>query len=420
MVETEETIAWVEAEQLVRSLSVVANGVLPPLDRRCRARTARWRNGRSAPVAVGGTAAVARAPAGRTGPPYLFGTTPAMAERLADVLEEARPGAGGAGAGASARPRSRRLAVTAARSGLRTLVSPSTAQRLSTALGIAIGNEPEPHPEEEGLWVAMLDATASWQEVVRRHTDPEVAERLIGNEFFEAATSHFPASQSFAAAEQAATYIDARAWDLVVIDTRPPPAASTSSPPRPRWPTWWAAGCCGGSPEPGSGPPVLRPDRRRCCARRPGPGVHLLERIAEFFMDLRTTYDGVAKRGRHIERHMKRATTVVVTTSDPAPMREAVRFFHALPEVASRPAAVFFNRSLPESWIDAASPRHRRRPATNLIRWEWRRRSRVGAPGARGAPPGGDRHGALAAASAHGPGFLAELIESADGLPRLW
>ena len=67
---------------------------------------------------------------------------------------------------------------------------------------------------------------------------------------------------------------------------------------------------------------------------------------------------------------MKRATTVVVTTSDPAPMREAVRFFHALPEVASRPAAVFFNRSLPETWIDARPPRGTEAAlAANLARW---------------------------------------------------
>lgn len=318
------------------------------------------------------------------------------------------------------------LAVTAARSGLRTLVlTVDPAQRLSTALGIAIGNEPEPHPEEEGLWVAMLDATASWQEVVRRHTDPEVAERLIGNEFFEAATSHFPASQSFAAAEQAATYIDARAWDLVVIDT--PPAAGGidffTAPAK-------MADLVGGR--------LLRwltgarlPGRRFLFDRTAKPvlrladqvlGSNLLERIAEFFMDLRTTYDGVAKGGRQIERHMKRATTVVVTTSDPAPMREAVRFFHALPEVASRPAAVFFNRSLPESWIDAKPPRGTDAAlATNLIRWgveaqkqrsarrELGERYRVAivtVPWQRRPPTDLDS--------------LAELIESADGLPRLW
>src|SRR5690606_2806029 len=182
-----------------------------------------------ASVSVGGTATLVVAAAGRLHPPLLVrnphpgrgGGAPRRRPRRGLVTKAlVVTGAGGVGKTTI----SAALAVTAARSGLRTLVlTVDPAQRLSTALGIAIGNEPDPHPEEEGLWVAMLDATASWQEVVRRHADPDVAERLIDNEFFAAATSHFPASQSFAAAEQAATYIDARAWDLVVIDT--PPAA---------------------------------------------------------------------------------------------------------------------------------------------------------------------------------------------------
>ena len=60
-------------------------------------------------------------------------------------------------------------------------------------------------------------------------------------------------------------------------------------------------------------------------------------------MDLRTTYDGVSQRAKEIERLLRRSSTVVVTTSDPAPMGEAVRFFLELPDVAGRPAAVVFN-----------------------------------------------------------------------------
>lgn len=318
------------------------------------------------------------------------------------------------------------LAVTAARAGKRTLVvTVDPARRLASALDIELTNEPEPHPEEGNLWAAMLDANASWREVVRRHTEPEVAERLIDNEFFAAATSHFPASQSFAAAEQAATYIDARAWDLVVIDT--PPAAGGidffTAPAR-------MADLVGGR--------ILRwltgarlPGRRFLFDRTAKPmlrladhvlGSNLLERIAEFFMDLRTTYDGIAKRARQIERHMRKATTVVVTTSDPAPMREAVRFFHALPEVASRPAAVFFNRSLPETWIDARPPRGTEAAlAANLARWG------VEAQKQRSARRElGERHGVAIVTvpwQRRPPtdlDSLAEMIETAGSLPQLW
>lgn len=318
------------------------------------------------------------------------------------------------------------LAVAASRAGLRTLVlTVDPARRLATALGIELSNEPTPHPEEPQLWAAMLDAGASWQEVARRHADPDVGERLVDNEFFAAATSHFPASQSYAAAEQAATYLDARAWDLVIVDT--PPAAGGidffTAPAQ-------MADLVGGR--------LLRwltgarlPGRRFLFNRTAKPmlrladqvlGSHLLERIAEFLMDLRTTYDGVAKRARQIERYMRSATTLVVTTSDPAPVREAVKFFKALPEVASAPVAVVFNRTLPEGWIAAVAP-----PGTdvalveNLERWSAeasRQRTARREFGERyDAPivtipwqsePPTDRDS------------LAAMIDSARGLPALW
>jgi anion-transporting ArsA/GET3 family ATPase len=99
-------------------------------------------------------------------------------------------------------------------------------------------------------------------------------------------------------------------------------------------------------------------------------GSDLLERVAEFLLDLRTTYDGVSQRGREIERVLRSAAILVVTTSDPAPVWEAIKFFRELPKLASTPAAVVFNRILPETWATAAVPAGA--PpilASNLIRW---------------------------------------------------
>jgi anion-transporting ArsA/GET3 family ATPase len=210
----------------------------------------------------------------------------------------------------------------------------------------------------------MLDAAASWQTLAHRHADPAVADRLVNNEFFQAATVHFPASQSYAAAEEAANYLDARVWDLVVIDT--PPAAGGidffTSPAQ-------MSDLVGGR--------LLRlltggriPGRNFFFNRGARPmlrfadqllGSDLLERVAQFLMDLRTTYDGVASRSREIDSHLREAATVVVTTADPAPLTEATRFFLELPEVAAPPVAVVFNRSLPDRWATTPPP-----PATNL------------------------------------------------------
>ena len=253
------------------------------------------------------------------------------------------------------------IGVRAARSGLRTLViTVDPARRLADALGVdELDDEPAPHREEPLLWAAMLDASASWRAVAERHADPEVATRLAQNEFFRAASEHFPASQSYAAADQAVTFVQARAWDLVVVDT-PPSGGGIDFFTAPSQMAdlvggrllWWITG----GPLPGrrffynrAARPVLRVADSIL-------GSDLLERVAEFLLDLRTTYDGVARRGREIERVMKESSVVVVTTTDPAPVGEAVRFYRELPAVASVPAAVLFNRALPDTWIGATAP----------------------------------------------------------------
>ncbi len=267
------------------------------------------------------------------------------------------------------------IAVTAARSGLRTLVlTVDPARRLASALGASsVGGDPQPHSSEPNLWAAMLDSSQSWRSVAERHAEPDVAERLVNNEFFLAASEHFPASQSYAAADQAATFVEAQAWDLVVVDT--PPAAGGidffTAPAQMadlvggrllRWLT--------GGPLPG---------RRFLYQRAAKPmlrladsvlGSDLLQRVAEFLLDLRTTYDGVSVRGRQIASMIKQASILVVTTADPAPIIEAARFYRELPELAKTPTAVVFNRSLPDDWVAAKAPA-RTGPTlkANLERW---------------------------------------------------
>lgn len=266
------------------------------------------------------------------------------------------------------------LGVASARSGLRTLViTVDPARRLADALGLdQLGSKPEPNPTEPNLWAAMLDASASWTAIALRHADPAVAESLVSNRFFQAATTHFPASQSYAAAEEAARFIDGRAWEIVIVDT-PPSAGGIEFFTAPRQMTELVGGR------------LLRwltggriPGRRFLFDRTARPvlkiadqvlGAGLLEDVAAFLMDLRTTYDGVARRSREIEAHLKAAATVVVTTADPSPIREAVRFYRELPELADRPDAVVFNRSLPEDWIDAVPGNTDPAAMENLQRW---------------------------------------------------
>ncbi len=265
-------------------------------------------------------------------------------------------------------------AVAQARSGRSTLVvTVDPARRLAGALGLELGSEPRQVPGEPHLWGAMIDPAGSWQAVARQHADPEVAERLVASEFFQAATAHFPASQSYAAAEAAASYVDAGRWEVIVVDT--PPAGGGieffTAPAQ-------MADLVGGR--------LLRlltggrlPGRQLLFKRGARPllrfadqllGSDLLEQVAQFLMDLRTTYDGVRRRAQVIEAHLRRAATVVVTTADPAPLQETVRFFRELPAVAAPPELVVFNRALPLAWASApVPPRTNLALAQNLQRW---------------------------------------------------
>lgn len=266
------------------------------------------------------------------------------------------------------------LGVAAAEAGHETLVlTVDPARRLATALGLEhLGNRPEPNPKLKGLSAAMLDSAASWDAIAYRHAPADVAERLVTNPLFEAVATRFPSGQAYAAAEEMAVHLESANWDVVVVDT--PPASGGidffAAPGRMRdlvggrllrWLT--------GARLPGrrglfklAGRPALR----LADALLGGP---LLEQVAEFLFDLRTTYDGITRKAADIERHFETAATLVVTTADPGPLREALRFH----EVGIEPSLVVFNRSLPPEWMAVAEPLENGRAATalneNLARW---------------------------------------------------
>lgn len=274
------------------------------------------------------------------------------------------------------------LAKVAADAGCRALVlTVDPARRLADALGVGeLGNEPTPVEGHPGLWAAMLDVTASWEAVIHHYAEPEVADRLLVNPFFRAIADRFPAAQSFAAAEEMARLVESGAFEVVVVDT-PPSGGGLDFFLAPRR----TGELVGGR--------LLRwltgahlPARRTLYRITARPvlrladtvlGGPLLEEIAEFLLDLRTMYDGLRTRARTIERHLRRATILVVTTADPTPLREAFRFFEELPEVDVHPDVVVFNRVLPGTWIEAADrplrgipdPELRAALRHNLRRW---------------------------------------------------
>jgi len=273
------------------------------------------------------------------------------------------------------------LGVTAARHGLITCVmTVDPARRLANALGLeSLDNHPEPVAEQPKLSAAMLDVSASWEATVHRHAEPEVANRLLNDPFFRALADRFPAAQAYAAGEQMSEHVESHRWDLIVVDT--PPAGGGldfyTAPARMReviggrllrWLT--------GASIPGRRAlykVTARPALRLADTVLGGP---LLEEIAEFLLDLRSLHDGISRRSKAIDAHLREATSIVVTTAEPTPLREARRFFEELEGGPGRPETVVFNRQLPERWTHSRNLRSpdigsdlRIAARENLSRW---------------------------------------------------
>ena len=254
------------------------------------------------------------------------------------------------------------------------------ARRLANALGLDhLGSDPEPVQDDERLHAAMLDVSASWEAIIHRYAQPEVADRLMVNPYFRAIADRFPAAQSFAAGERMAEYVESGRYDVVVVDT-PPSGGGIDFYRAPAATRDLISGkllrLLTGSRVPGRS--VLyrltaRPMLRLADDVLGGP---MISDVADFLLHLRTMYDTLSVRARTIDRHLREATTFVVTTADPTPIHETERFFRELDDVRIHPAAILFNRALPSRWVDDASAGgrgvrgpHRAELVANLSDW---------------------------------------------------
>lgn len=254
------------------------------------------------------------------------------------------------------------IGAETARTGRRTLVlTIDPAKRLADALGVeALGDEPTPMPNVDGLWAAMLDVSASWEAIIHRYADPEVGDRLLVNPYFRAIADRFPAAQAYAAGERMAEYLESHAYDMVVVDTPPSGGgidffrapATTGDLVSGKLLKWLT-----GSHLPGRSLLyrfTAKPMLRIADTVLGGP---MLSDVADFLLDLRTMYDALTTRSKTIERYLRAADTVIATTADPTPLHETHRFFRELGDIAIDPAAIVFNRALPSAWTaDAERP----------------------------------------------------------------
>jgi len=143
------------------------------------------------------------------------------------------------------------LAIRAAERGRRTVVlTIDPARRLAQALGLTmLDNEPrrvvgvpadgdapaadaprgvharasigvDSRPPGE-LHAMMLDMRRTFDEMVQAHADPDRAEKIIANPFYQTISSSFSGTQEYMAMEKLGQLAATGEWDLIIVDTPP-------------------------------------------------------------------------------------------------------------------------------------------------------------------------------------------------------
>ena len=120
------------------------------------------------------------------------------------------------------------LAVAAADRGRRAcVVTIDPAKRLADALGLdALTNEPNrvagAGSDGGELWAMMLDTTATFDDVVRRHAGTaQQAETILANRIYRNISGSLSGTQEYMAMEKLHDLHADRRFDVVIVDTPP-------------------------------------------------------------------------------------------------------------------------------------------------------------------------------------------------------
>ena len=246
------------------------------------------------------------------------------------------------------------------------VITVDPAKRLANALGLeTFGNVETRVPDElftiagvaarGELWAAMLDTKQSWDDLVHTHA-PDAATRdaILANPLYLNITSRFVHSHDYVAMERLYDIHRSGRYDLIIVDTPPTRNAIDFLAAPERMADFFSSR-------------LLRwltvPARSRLATMASRPfytvadrilGSQFLEDIAEFFLLFQTMYDGFVERSRAVTRTLadKRTTFVVVSTLEPAPVREAEFFVDALTERQFNLGAIVLNKVLPD-WFRA-------------------------------------------------------------------
>jgi anion-transporting ArsA/GET3 family ATPase len=235
------------------------------------------------------------------------------------------------------------------------------ARRLATALGLSeVGNaavdiapavwEAAGRRPKGRLSVAMLDTKGAWDELVRRHA-PDAATRaaILGNPLYTNITSKFIASHDYIATERLYELVSEGGYDLIVVDTPPSSQAVEFLDAPARMQEFFASRLLRWLTAPYRSRLVTAASRPFFAVADRILGAQFLSDIANFFILLRTMEKGFVARAAEVEATLRSPATgfVLVTTLEPGPAREALRFAGELRRRGIRLGGLVLNRVLP-------------------------------------------------------------------------
>jgi anion-transporting ArsA/GET3 family ATPase len=234
------------------------------------------------------------------------------------------------------------------------------AKRLADSLGLKeLGNEPtkvdprlfeQAGVEVEGeLWAMMLDAKATFDELVRKHApDAETRDRILDNSIYRQLSNALAGSQEYMAMEKLFELHATGEWDVLVLDT-PPSRNALDFLDAPRRLTQFIEGRgmqMFMKPTGFATRVVGRGSSMALGVLKKVIGIDLISDLAEFFEAFSGMVGGFRERAKRVTELLgaKETTFVIVCGPQGDPIDEAVYFHRKLVEAKMPVGGVIVNK----------------------------------------------------------------------------
>jgi anion-transporting ArsA/GET3 family ATPase len=250
------------------------------------------------------------------------------------------------------------------------VVTIDPARRLADSLGIHEIGADEVRVRIDGLKgefsIAMLDTSASWDDLIRRHApDAATATKILSNPLYRNITQRFVQSHDYIAMEHLYDLNAEGRFDLVVIDTPPSRHALDFLDAPQRMAEFFSSSLLKWITLPyrtfGE-----KAGRLGYLAAKPFYqvadrilGSQFLQDIAEFFLLFQGMYAGFVERADAVTAllHDPQTSFIVVSTPEPSPLHEAEFFMRELEQRKLRLGGLVLNQVLPDVFHDLAAQR---------------------------------------------------------------